>query len=132
VLDGIRELSTVFTHRVSIDIEGRCSRSVPEPCWRILNRRAAINEKSGVKVTQDKRRERPRTKRPSVGVCRETSFWQFSNSQQVPRSNRERSNVSYPGFITSASPEVRNFSASRQVQPICQTISFTHFARIVR
>jgi hypothetical protein len=42
-------------------------------------------------------------------TARHTSFRQFSNSQHVPRSNRGRSNVSYPGFKTSASPAVRNF-----------------------
>lgn len=52
-----------------------------------------------------------------VGLYREnsrqTSFWQCSKAQHVPRLNRGRSNDSYTGFKTSASPAARNFSASR-------------------
>jgi hypothetical protein len=67
-----------------------------------------------------------------IGVDRENSHQttsrQSNNSQQVPRSNRGRSNVSYPGFKTSANPTVRNFSASRRVQPIWKTVPLTHFS----
>jgi hypothetical protein len=54
----------------------------------------------------------------------QTNFWQFSNSQQVPRSNRGRSNDSYPGF--------KNINQSRGQKLLRFTAGTTHLPDNIR